>query len=122
MGSSPLLRLVDAVTIPVFYMTGTKDDSPLSDTRADERRIPFDHTKHAAAAYLLTLAGADHMVFSGRLAAARPDDDSFQKQIRLASTAFWDAYLKNDAAAKKWLDDDSGFKAALAGAGAFERK
>jgi hypothetical protein len=108
------------VTVPVFYMTGTHDDSPLGDTKAAERRIPFDHTNHSPGAYLLTLDGADHMTFAGRLA-PRPGDEEFQKQIRLACTAFWDAYLKDDAAAKKWLND-GGFKQELGDGGGLERK
>jgi predicted dienelactone hydrolase len=108
------------VTVPVLYMTGTKDDSPIGDTKAAERRIPFDHTAHSAAAYLLTLNGADHMTFSGRLVERRSDDE-FQKLIRVASTAFWDAYLKDDAVAKKWFSD-GGFAEQLAKSGTFEAK
>ena len=63
------------------------------------------------------------MIFSGRARAApEPQDAEFQKQIRLASTAFWDAYLKNDAAAKSWLSDDAGFKKELGDDGTFEKK
>jgi predicted dienelactone hydrolase len=112
-------EVMAGVTIPVFYMTGTKDDSPIGDTPAADRRIPFDHTKHSPAAYLLTFEGGDHMVFSGRLA-PRPGDEEFQRQIRLASTAFWDAYLKHDAAAKKWLN--SGLGSELGALGTFESK
>ena len=56
------------IHIPTFFMTGTKDDSPIGDTTAADRRIPFDHT-HAAATYLMVLKDGDHMVFSGRTAA-----------------------------------------------------
>jgi predicted dienelactone hydrolase len=109
-----------AVQIPTFYMTGTKDDSPIGDTKASERRIPFDHT-HAKPTYLLVLTDGDHMVFSGRLAQPRPTDEPQQKLIRIASTAFFDAYLKNDANAKKWLDEN-GFKQLLGEQGTFEEK
>ena len=114
--------IFDPVTIPVFYMSGTKDDSPVSDTKAADRRIPFDHTNHSSAAYLLMFAGGDHMIFSGRLADRRESDPTYQEQIRLAATAFWDAYLRNDPGAKKWLDDEGGFKTELGNAGTFERK
>jgi predicted dienelactone hydrolase len=110
------------ITIPIFYMTGTKDDSPVGDTKAAERRIPFDHTKASAAAYFLNFKGGDHMIFSGRpRVAPDPQDAEFQKQIRLASTAFWDAYLKDDSEAKKWLRDGA-FKAELGDLGTFEMK
>ena len=82
------------VKIPTFHMTGTKDDSPIGDTKAIDRRIPFDHIKTNA--YLITFTGGDHMVFSGRLD-PRPGDVEFQRLTRLASTAFWDANLKTDA-------------------------
>jgi dienelactone hydrolase len=92
------------IHIPTFFMTGTEDDSPLGDTKAADRRLPFDHT-NAHPTYLLILDGGDHMVFSGRLGQSRPTDAEHQKQIREDSTAFFDAYLKQDAAAKKWLDE-----------------
>jgi predicted dienelactone hydrolase len=108
------------VKIPIFYMTGTKDDSPLGDTKAGERRIPFEHTKHSSAAYFLNFTGGDHMIFSGRLQRDERDTE-FQRQIRLASTAFWDAYLKDDPAAKKWLNDGD-FARGLGDEGTFEKK
>jgi dienelactone hydrolase len=108
------------IKIPTFYMSGTEDDSPLGDTKASDRHLPFDHT-NAKPTYFLNLAGGDHMVFSGRLGTMRPTDEGFQKLIRLASTAFLDAYLKDDAAAKKWLNED-GFKNVLGEQGTFQRK
>lgn len=110
-----------AVTIPVLEMTGTQDYSPLGDSVAADRRIPFDHVK-SNDSYLLTLTDGDHMVFSGRARnATRPTDARHQEIIRLASTAFWDAYLKNDAIAKKWLRDGA-FKSELGADGTFEQK
>ena len=91
------------VHIPTFFMTGTEDDSPLGDTKAADRPLPFQHT-HAHPTYLLMLQGGDHMVFSGRLGQTRPHDAEHQKLIREASTAFFDAFLKHDDAAKNWLD------------------
>jgi predicted dienelactone hydrolase len=92
-----------SITIPVFEMTGTQDDSPLGDSLAADRRIPFDHLK-SGDAYLLTLTDGDHMVFSGRSREqVKPTDGRHQEIIRIASTAFWDAYLKNDASARQWL-------------------
>jgi hypothetical protein len=39
----------------------------------------------------------------------------------MASTAFWDAYLKGDARAKKWLAA-GGFEKALGKSGTFKSK
>ena len=111
-------------------MTGTLDDSSIRDTKAAERRIPFDHID-GAPQYLVTLEGGDHMVFSGkrrravsRLSGTDGDaakDARFHDLIRQATTAFWDAYLRGDAVARQWLDE-GGFKAVLDGDGTFEQK
>jgi fermentation-respiration switch protein FrsA (DUF1100 family) len=93
------------IGIPTFFMTGTKDDSPLRETMAPNRRLAYDHTA-ATPSLLLTLTGGDHFVFSGRSRGGRPLDPPQQKLVRIASTAFWDAYLKNDSTAKDWLLGD----------------
>ena len=100
-----------AVKIPVFMMTGTEDDSPVGDTKAADRRLPFDHLKSDAS--LLILTGGDHMVFSGRLREPKPTDALQQKLIRFSSTAFWDAYMKSNTAARTWLENGDGFRALL---------
>jgi predicted dienelactone hydrolase len=110
------------IKIPVFHMTGTLDTSPIGETKAEDRRVPFDHTCKADQ-YLLTFNGGDHMVFSGRLLSQNRNekDDLFHTYILSASTAFWDAYLKGDAKAKEFLSG-SGFETALGGTGKFEKK
>jgi predicted dienelactone hydrolase len=110
------------IRIPVFHMTGTKDDSPIGDTTAKERRLPYDHSK-GSDQYLVTFEGGDHMIFSGRgrVGEATGKDAEFQSFICMASLAFWDAYLKGDAKAKAWLSD-GGFAAALGKEGKFEHK
>jgi len=121
----------DAVRIPIFHMTGTEDGAPgrfssaivdavVGNTPPSARRRPFDHTRHAIA-YLLTFTGGDHMVFSGRMTGQRAKDARFQALICSGSNAFWDAYLKNDAAALRWLET-GGFTAVLGKLGAFEQK
>ncbi len=111
-----------SIRIPVFHMTGTKDDSPIGDTKAADRRLPFDHSS-GSEQYLLTFEGGDHMVFSGRgrLALGGEKDAEFQGLIRMASLAFWDAYLKGDAKANAWLAG-GGFEKALGKDGTFEHK
>ena len=52
----------DSVAIPVFHMTGTKDESPINSTTAEDRRIPYDHSKGEAC--FLNFDGGDHAVFS----------------------------------------------------------
>ena len=45
----------------------------------------------------------------------------FQELIRTVTTAFWDAYLRDDAAAKRWLAD-GGCEATLGDSAKFEKK
>src|SRR5436305_1854098 len=97
-------RVYAGIHIPVLHMTGTLDDSPVGETKAAERRIPYDHIR-GADQYLVTFQVGDHMIFSGHLLSAeRGEKDAlFQNLIRQGTIAFWDAYLKGDAEAKAWL-------------------
>ncbi len=110
------------IKIPIFHMTGTRDDSPIGETKAEDRRISFDHIKNAPE-YLVIFKDADHMVFSGRTAGMGNGerDAFFQKFILSGSTAFWNAYLKRDTTAKKWLSD-GGFESVLGDDGKFSKK
>jgi len=114
-------RAFGTISIPCMHMTGTLDDSLIGDTKAAERRIPYDHI-NAADQYLVTFVGGDHMIFSGRgrlLGGAK--DALFQELIRMGALAFWDAYLLDDAEAKAWLAQ-GGFAAALGADGRLEVK
>jgi predicted dienelactone hydrolase len=108
-------KVFGSIKIPILHMTGTKDETPIADTKPEARRIPFDHITRADQ-YLIVFKDGDHMIFSGRprlpaganadwqkLLAGGEKDADFQKLILASSTAFWDAYLKDDAKAKSWL-------------------
>jgi len=91
------------IKVPVFHMTGTRDDSPIGDTTAPERRIPYDQSTIPGTC-LLILNGADHMTFSGHIMGiSQASDTHFQSIILPASIAFWDAHLRNDQEAAAWL-------------------
>ena len=94
---------------------------PIGETKAEDRRLPFDHIQ-GADQFLVTFKDGDHMIFSGRGRLVGGEKDAnFQSDIRMVSTAFLDAYLKDDAKAKKWLTgDDCG--AALGSDAVFEKK
>lgn len=126
------------IAIPCFYMTGTEDDSPIGETRKEDRRIPFDLSGDGADRYLVIFTGGDHGIFSGRtpglaglpgtgsrgLLAARRQrekDVVFHRLICASSTAFWDAYLRGDPKAKQWLAE-GGFQKLLDAEGTFEKK
>jgi hypothetical protein len=105
----------------MLHMTGTKDHSPISDTRAADRRIAFDHVK-GADQYLVIFKDGEHMVYSGRKRLRGDEnhrDAKFLELIRQSTTAFWDAYLKQDASAKRWL---GGFGDVMGAGGTFEKK
>ena len=107
--------------VPCLHMTGTEDASPIGDTAAADRRVPFDCI-NLSEQYLVTFRGGDHMVFSGRLRGfPKATDAAFQRLVCVATTAFWDAYLKDDAAAKAWLAG-GGFQRELGSSGTFEEK
>jgi len=110
------------ITIPVLHMTGTADNSPIGETAAADRRIPFDSISNAPE-YLVTFEGGDHMVFSGPTTRKRStaQDIAAYESIKGATTAFWNAYLKNDHSAKKWLDE-GGLKEALGNSAVLEQK
>jgi predicted dienelactone hydrolase len=115
-------KAYDLIKVPVYHLTGTRDDSPIGDTKPEQRRFPFDHTT-GSNQYLLTFTGGDHMVFSGRsaLLANRSKDVVFHSLILMSTTAFWDAYLRGDTTGRQWLDQ-GGFKAVLGDNGVFESK
>jgi len=108
------------IKIPCLHMTGTKDSSPIGDTKPEERRLPLDHS-NSSDQFLITFQDGDHAIFSGRgRLLANPKDEQFHRLIRASSTAFWDAYLCGDSRAKSWLLKD--LKTALGGDGTFEVK
>jgi predicted dienelactone hydrolase len=104
---SPNMRDADLafarIKIPCLHMTGTRDSSPIGETKVEERRIPFDHMRNADE-FLITFNGGDHMIFSGRgMLPGGDKDETFQTYIATSSVAFWDAYLLGDNKAKTWL-------------------
>jgi len=91
------------ITAPMLHLTGTLDSIFFS--APGDRRVPFDFSR-APDQYLLTLEGADHVTFAGvpRFdAAARERDAGHQSAIRMSTVAFWDAYLRDDRRARRWL-------------------
>lgn len=109
------------IRIPCLHMTATRDDSPIADTKAADRRLPFDHS-NGADQFLITFKDGDHGIFTSRPRVLRGKQDArFHDLIRTSSLAFWDAYLRGEADAKAWLTQGS-FKAELGKNGKFEQK
>jgi predicted dienelactone hydrolase len=96
-----------SIKIPGLLMTGTEDDSPINDTRAADRRIPYDGMT-APHQYLVIFNGGDHMIFNGATRRAqRPGDAQMISEIEKVTTAFLDAYLRGDKQQQAWLDKDA---------------
>jgi predicted dienelactone hydrolase len=103
LGQVPLDEAYGNVSLPIFHITGTADKSIVATTQPSQRRLPFDYIS-AADQYLMTLQGGDHLTYSGHSRPSNSGNDAmFQHLIAESSTAFWDAYLKHDGAAKQWL-------------------
>ena len=93
---------------PLFHLTGTADTSPADDFPVEQRRLPFDEINDVDQ-YLLIINEGTHMTFTGASrgfgpAAADPNIEANLPLIRAAAVAFWEATLKGDAEARKWLD------------------
>lgn len=95
------------IKIPGLLMTGTEDDSPINDTKAADRRTPYDGMT-APHQYLVIFNGGDHMLFNGATRRAqRPGDAQMLSEIEKVTTAFLDAYLRGDKQQQAWLDKDA---------------
>jgi len=120
-GKLPPVQAYGSIAIPGLLLTGTEDNSPIRDTKAEDRRIPFDGMQ-SPHQYLVNFIGADHATFGGRSFRAPKDgDEKYHEMIEEVTTKFLDASLKGDTSAWKWLDA-GGINSYLASAAKFERK
>ncbi|MCC7491748.1 MAG: hypothetical protein IT204_05350 [Fimbriimonadaceae bacterium] len=92
------------VAIPWLTMTGTADTSPIGNATVETRRAVYPALPPGDK-YGLVLFGAQHSAFSER---ALPGDrgernPNHHRVIQAFTMAFWDTYLRGDAAAKAWL-------------------
>jgi len=94
-----------AVAIPWMLMTGTKDVAAVGDATLESRLAVYPALPPGSK-YELVLAGAEHETFGDRVLPARQGrrNPNHHRVILGLSTAFWDAHLGGDAAAKSWLD------------------
>lgn len=94
-----------SVKIPWLLMTGTKDVSLISDTDVKSRLAVYPNLK-GAPKYEVLLNNAEHSIFTDRpLPGDQPQRNPNHHRVILAvSTAFWDAYLKQDKSAQVWLN------------------
>lgn len=96
------------VKIPWMLLTGTKDTSPLTGADAKSRLVVFPALPPGGK-YELVLNKAEHSVFTERAlpGETRQRNPNHHRSILAVTTAFWDAYLRDNAEAKQWLDSDA---------------
>jgi predicted dienelactone hydrolase len=93
------------VAIPWLLMTGTKDTAAIGGQTIESRLAVFPALPEGRA-YEVVFHDAEHAAFTDR---ALPGDresrnPNHHRAILAVSTAFWDAFLKNDGNASVWLD------------------
>jgi len=92
----------DDVRLPVFVVTGTQD-AGFTRTWVFRRTI-YDKIKSDGTC-LVVFKGADHFTFGDRLQLRdRAKTGKFHPLILAATTAFWDARLRNNHDARTWLE------------------
>jgi predicted dienelactone hydrolase len=105
-GADPA-QVFGKVKIPWMLMTGTKDVAPIGTTDVKSRLSVYPALPPGDK-YELVLDNAEHSAFTDRpLPGDKEKRNPNHHHVILAlSTAFWDAYLRNDAQAKAWLHGD----------------
>ncbi|MEA2069432.1 MAG: dienelactone hydrolase [Verrucomicrobiota bacterium] len=91
------------VTIPWMLMTGTKDLSVIGNTDLASRLAVYPALPPGGK-YELVLHNATHSAFGGRIPAN--GNPNHRCAILALGTAFWDAYLTSNNAAKEWLNGE----------------
>ena len=111
MSPSPHKRLdpVDSfghIEAPVLLMTGTKDASVITPDTTPEKRMQVYGALPEGDKYHLVFEGAEHNAFGDNRLGARNRIPHHHPAIQMISTRFWDAYLRENADARKWLQSE----------------
>ena len=110
------------VGIPWLLMTGTKDLAPIGGADLESRLAVFPALPPGGK-YELVLDGAEHSAFTDRALPGdtEPRNPNHHRVILALSTAFWDAWLRGDPDARRWLDGN-GPRAVLESGDRWQRK
>lgn len=101
------------LTIPMMTITGTRDRGA-GGQGVDWKKEPYAFSPPGSK-YLVVIDGANHFSFGGGLGSGVTDI------VKLTSTLFWDAFLKNSERARACLQSDD-LPAEAGGSYAFEKK
>ncbi len=98
-------RAFGAVKMPWLLMTGTNDVAPVGNQDAQSRLAVYPALPPGSK-YELVLDDAEHSAFTDSALPGdrHPRNPNHHRAILALSTAFWDAYVKGDDAARAWLD------------------
>ena len=115
-------RAFGGVHIPWLLLTGTRDAGFIGGVTPASRKLVYAALPPGDK-YQLVLDRAEHSAFADRPLPgdALPRDPAHHRAILAVTTAFWDAHLRSDPAAKAWLTGPS-VRAALAPADGWEMK
>lgn len=92
---------------PVMCMTGTEDHSPIRGVVTAESRRKVFSALPAGDKFQVVFQGGHHYTFSERdMADKETIDPRFHPAIQHLSTAFWDAYLKDDDKQRAYLQSN----------------
>lgn len=96
-----------AVDIPWLLMTGTFDDSSVTNVTAADRLRVFPALPPGSKYELVLFEGYHHAFTDRELSPLQePRNPAHHGIIEALTTAFLDAYLRDDLSARAWLDGD----------------
>lgn len=103
--TEPPERIYGPISIPMLYMTGTEDSSPVSG-KDYTTRLPIFENATGPNQYLLVLKDGDHMVFAGSRGGLKdnPKRELHERLIQHISLVFWHAFLNENDKAITWLE------------------
>jgi hypothetical protein len=91
----------DSLQLPMMTITGTEDRG-VGGQGVDWRKEPYKYSP-IGNKFLVVIEGANHLSFGGGL---RARGNGVTEIVKLCTTHYWDAYLKNSKEAKKYLESD----------------
>ncbi|MCA8997268.1 MAG: alpha/beta hydrolase [Planctomycetaceae bacterium] len=100
-------RAFGGVKHPVLCMTGTRDNSPLDPRITPESRLKVYESLPSGNKFQVVFDHGSHSIFSDHeLLGGKQRDPRYHLAIQKLTTAFWDAYLKGDSNALRFLKSD----------------
>ncbi len=98
-----------SVKIPWMLMTGTNDVAPIGGQSLESRLDVYPSLPTTIDKFEIVLKDAEHSAFTERALAGEKSarNPNHHRVILALSTAFWDAYLNDNSAARDWLRSDA---------------